>query len=68
MAYYLHTSGNEVIGCSTEGDWMYALSGDEYQVSDRQGKIVKSGLSKGLTFLVEKNKLVKIGNGGRVEV
>ncbi len=72
MVYYLCTenygNGKKVIDASREGDWMYALSGDEYKVSERQGRIVKRGISKDLTFLIEGSKLMKVSNRGRVEV
>ena len=47
---------------------MYALSGDEYQVSERHGRIVKRGISKDLTFLIEGSKLIKVSNKGRIRM
>ena len=62
--YYLHTTwkgsvqGREVVETTTEGDWMWGLSGDEYQVPKKVFDRVRQVMEKGLVVRILNKQLV----------
>lgn len=66
--YYIHTQqidalrGREIIEVTTQNDWMYALSKDEYLLSPRLAFKVKKALKKGLVLRVLGNQMFTANN------